>query len=302
MENKQVIKYESETSERLDKWLSESTEFSRSVIQKMIKNDNLTVNDKKEKSSYKLQQGDVIEYEFVEEDIELIPQKVDFEIVFEDEHLIVINKPLGLVVHPGVGNRDMTLVNGLLYHFDSLSDIDDIRPGIVHRIDKNTTGLLIVAKTNKVHVMLQEMIKAREISREYIALVHGCIKHSSGTIDAPIGRDKNNRQLMCVCEDNSKASVTHFEVLEKSVDFSLVKCKLETGRTHQIRVHMKYINHPIVGDPVYGYRKTIGDTQLLHAFELRFIHPITNEAMVFNSKLPKHFTNVLEELHFEYKI
>ncbi|MFV0424347.1 MAG: RluA family pseudouridine synthase [Bacilli bacterium] len=302
MSNKEIIKYELNSSSRLDKWLSEETEFSRSIVQKMIKNETLFVNSKLVKSSYQLQYGDVIEYEYIQDTIDLTPQKVDFEIVYEDSNLIVINKPLGLVVHPGVGNKDMTLVNGLLYYFDSLSSLDEVRPGIVHRIDKNTTGLLLVAKTNAVHVMLQEMIKNREVSREYIALVHGNIKHNSGTINAPIGRDKNNRQLMCVCDQNSKDSVTHFEVLEKSIDFSLIKCKLETGRTHQIRVHMKYINHPIVGDPVYGYRKTIGNTQLLHAFRLSFIHPISKEEMIFVCDLPTHFKDVLEELNFEYKL
>lgn len=299
---KETVKYENETSERLDKWLSENSDFSRSVIQKMIKNETLSVNDKIEKASYKLQNGDVITYEYIEDEIELVAQKVDFEVVFEDEHLIVVNKPLGLVVHPGVGNKDMTLVNGLLYYFDSLSDIDSVRPGIVHRIDKDTTGLLMIAKTNQMHVLLSDMIKNREVSREYIALVHGDIKHNSGTIDAPIGRDKTNRQVMCVSDVNSKSAVTHFEVLEKSVDFSLVKCKLETGRTHQIRVHMKYINHPIVGDPVYGYRKTIGDTQLLHAFSLSFKHPVTNEDMKFTCSLPQHFVNVLEELNISYRV
>ncbi len=302
MENKERIVYEENVVNRLDKWLSEETDFSRSVIQKMIKSENLTVNSKVEKASYKLQEGDVIEYVVVEEEIELVAQKVDFEVVYEDEHLIVINKPLGLVVHPGVGNKDMTLVNGLLYHFDKLSTVDSVRPGIVHRIDKNTTGLLIVAKTNKVHVLLQDMIKERTLSRKYIALVHGNIKHTSGTIDAPIGRDKVNRQVMCVCDANSKTATTHFEVLEKSVDFSLIKCMLETGRTHQIRVHMKYINHPIVGDPVYGYRKTIGDTQLLHAFELEFTHPVTGEELCFSAPLPQHFTNVLDDLNINYKI
>lgn len=302
MDNKQVITYDLETSNRLDKWLSEETEFSRSAIQKMIKNETLTINSKIEKASYKLQHGDVIEYEFVEEEIDLVPQKVDFEIVFEDEHLIVINKPLGLVVHPGVGNKDMTLVNGLLYYFDSLSDVDAVRPGIVHRIDKNTTGLLLVAKTNKIHILLQEMIKDREVSREYIALVHGAIKHNSGTVNAPIGRDTKNRQVMCVCDENSKESVTHFEVLNKTMDFTLLKCKLDTGRTHQIRVHMKYINHPIVGDPVYGYRKTIGKTQLLHAFRLTFKHPITNENMIFKAELPNHFKQVLDDLEMNVEI
>ncbi len=291
------IEFNDELEERVDKWLSDNTEFSRSVIQKLIKDNQLFVNEKNVKSNYKLQSNDIITFTFVEDKMDLIPQKVDFEIIYEDDYLVIVNKPLGLVVHPGVGNRDNTLVNGLLFHFEQLSDMDTIRPGIVHRIDKDTTGLLVVAKTNNIHQLLQNMIKERLISREYIALVHGNIKHTTGTVDAPIGRDKNNRQLMCVCDDNSKHAVTHFEVLERGLDFTLIKCKLDTGRTHQIRVHMKYINHPIVGDPLYGYRKTIGNVQLLHAYKLSFNHPITNEFMSFEANLPVHFKDILDSIN-----
>ncbi len=288
-----------ENSIRLDVYLSKNCELSRSEVQRLIKEGNVLVNSKVEKSNYKVCEGDFIILEHVKKEFNLIPQDVEFEIVYEDEHLIVVNKPLGLVVHPGVGNPDMTLVNGLLYHFDSLSD-NDIRPGIVHRIDKDTTGLLVVAKNNKVHDLLSEMIKSRELKREYIALVHGNITHTTGTIDAPIGRDKNNRQQMCVTDKNSKHAVTNFEVLEKVLDFTLIKCILDTGRTHQIRVHMQYINHPIVGDMIYGRRKTIGDVQLLHAFRLTFKHPVTNEEIVCSAPIPKHFKDVIKELNFEY--
>lgn len=293
--------YEGEESQRIDKWLSEVCEYSRSVIQRLIKDEALSVNGKNVKSNYKVQTGDVVEFVYSEEEMLLEPQEVDFEIVYEDNDLIIVNKPLGLVVHPGVGNKDMTLVNGLLHHFENLSDIDSLRPGIVHRIDKNTTGLLVVAKNNSTHIKLQEMIKNREVKREYIALVHGNISHDTGTIEAPIGRSKLNRQQMCVCEENSKHATTHFDVLGYALDFTLIKCKLETGRTHQIRVHMKYINHPIVGDPVYGQRKTIGDVQLLHAYKLSFNHPQTNEEMNFYAKLPEHFVNVIESLNVEMK-
>ncbi|MFV0498787.1 MAG: RluA family pseudouridine synthase [Bacilli bacterium] len=298
---KDKIIYNSETSERLDKWLSINTDFSRSMIVKMINSNLVIVNSKVVNPSYKLQDGDIITYEeFIEESC-MKAQEIDFEVMYEDDYLVIINKPVGLVVHPGVGNKDKTLVNGLLYYFNNLSDVDETRPGIVHRIDKDTTGLLIVAKTNKVHELLQLMIKNREVSRNYLALVHGNIKHHTGTIDAPIGRDKNNRQLMCVCNNNSKNAITHFEVIENHFNFTLLKCKLETGRTHQIRVHMKYINHPIVGDCVYGYKKTIGKTQLLHAYKLEFMHPIFKKNMKFECRLPNHFKNVLDDLNFKYK-
>lgn len=299
-ENYRLV-YSENSSIRIDKWISENSHFSRSQIQKLIKDGNLFVNNTLVKSNYKLQSGDEISFVYEEQEMNLVPQNVEFEIVFEDEDLIIVNKPLGLVVHPGVGNRDMTLVNGLLHHFEKLSDVDVLRPGIVHRIDKNTTGLLVVAKNNATHIALQEMIKNREVSREYIALVHGNIGHDSGLIDAPIGRNKNNRQQMCVCETNSKHAKTHFDVIGYCLDFTLVKCKLETGRTHQIRVHMKYINHPIVGDPVYGQRKTIGDVQLLHAYKLSFKHPNTNEEHQFYAKLPTHFKTVLTDLNIQTK-
>ncbi len=296
MKNEYNIIYEDVNSSRIDKWLTDNTEYSRSVIQNIIKEGNLFVNGKVVKSSYKLQSGDEINFTYEEKVMDLIPQEVDFDIVYEDDDIIIVNKPLGLVVHPGVGNKDMTLVNGLLHHFDTLSDMDTVRPGIVHRIDKDTTGLLIVAKNNAIHQVLQDMIKSREISREYIALVHGNINHKSGTIDAPIGRDKNNRQVMCICDENSKHAITHFEVIKESMDFTLLKCKLDTGRTHQIRVHMKYIKHPIVGDPIYGYRKTIGNVQLLHAFKLSFVHPVTNEEMEFYADIPQHFLDVIDQV------
>ncbi len=294
MKEKYSLIFDEDSSVRIDKWVSENSEFSRSTIQKLIKEQNLYVNNSVVKANYKLQKGDEITFTYEEEQMLLEPQEVDFEIIYEDDDIVVINKPLGLVVHPGVGNRDQTLVNGLLYHFGQLSDFGDMRPGIVHRIDKNTTGLLVVAKNNKSHLKLQEMIKQREVKREYLALVHGNIKHEVGTIDAPIGRDKNNRQMMCVCEENSKDSITHFEVIDRALDFTLIKCSLETGRTHQIRVHLKYINHPIVGDPVYGQKKSIGDVQLLHAFRLTFNHPVTNQPLQFEAKIPNHFQDVLD--------
>jgi len=283
-------------NKRIDKYLSEELEYSREFIQKLITNNLVFVNSKNVKASYKVLINDLIEIkdEELKTEIDILPVKMDLNIVYEDDYLIIINKPSGLVVHPGSGNYDNTLVNGLMYYTKNLSDINgEVRPGIVHRIDKDTSGLIMVAKTNKAHELLAEDFKNKNIKREYIALLDGVFKNSSATIDAPIGRDKTNREKMAVIDLNSKSAVTHMKVLKRYENNTLVSCVLETGRTHQIRVHMSYINHPVINDPVYG--KQINDYgQLLHAGYLGFNHPITKEFLEFNCPLETEFLNILD--------
>jgi 23S rRNA pseudouridine1911/1915/1917 synthase len=285
-------------SDRLDKVLAKHTDFSRAMIQKMIAGGLVTVNDEVEKASYIVEVGDVIEYDTLEAvPMTIEPVKMALDIVYEDEHLAVINKPSGLVVHPGAGHNDVTLVHGLLAALSGLSGIGGVmRPGIVHRIDKDTSGLLVVAKTDDVHLALTEHLKRHEIKREYLVIVHGVIDHDRGKIDAPIGRSKHNRLLMDVVPDG-KPSVTHFEVIERFAEHTLVRCTLETGRTHQIRVHFKYIGYPVVGDPQYGLKKQASDTgQALHATSLSFVHPVTHQAMHFTAAPPKEFDIQLEKI------
>ena len=219
---------------------------------------------------------------------------MDIDIIYEDKYLAIINKKSGVVVHPAVGNRNHTLVNGLMHHFNNLSTKDQIRPGIVHRLDKDTSGLMIVAKDDKTHELLSEMIKEKQVERKYLALVHGIIKHEKGTIDAPLGRDITNRQKYAVTDINSKEAITHFKVIERLKEATLIECKLETGRTHQIRVHMAYIGHPIVNDPVYGRKKVINNFgQMLHSTSIKLIHPITKQELKFNQEPPKEFLEIL---------
>ena len=232
---------------RLDKYLSsnENINLTRSKIQKLMDNNLILVNGNNVKNSYKVKNNDVIDIGELKEDTDIIPEKMNLDIVYEDDDVIVINKPSGVVVHPASGNYKNTLVNGLLYHSKSLSNINgEFRPGIVHRIDKDTSGLLLVAKNDKAHLSLAKQLKEKTIKRKYIALVEGVINHDTGTIDAPIGRDKNDRKKMTVTSENSKDAITHFKVLERYKDKTLIECTLETGRTHQIRVHMNYIGHP----------------------------------------------------------
>ena len=287
---------------RLDKFLMNNTDISRSKIQEMIKNNLILVNNKKSKNSYVLRLNDNIEIiGKLDEKTNATPEKMDLDIIYEDDDLMVINKPSGLVVHPSAGHFTGTLVNGLLAHTDNLSTNNgDIRPGIVHRIDKDTSGLLVVAKNDKAHENLAKQLKDKTLSRIYIALVHGKINHDTGTIDAPIGRDISDRKKMCVTDDNSKEAITHFKVLERFKNASLIECKLETGRTHQIRVHMNYINHPIVNDPVYGYKKNnTSFGQMLHAKEIGFIHPKTKKYMSFTCKPPKEFDEIVDKYRNE---
>ena len=287
---------------RIDSALSDMLDFSRSKVVKMIKDNLILVNDKPVKSSYQLRIGDKVSVgQYVEEEMSAEPEEMDLDIVYEDDDVIVVNKANGVVVHPAIGNNSGTLVNGLLYHSKQLSDVNgEFRPGIVHRIDAYTTGLLMIAKNNEAHNVLADELSRKETTRKYWALVWGVIKHDTGTIDAPIGRDTVDRKKMCVTATNSKPAVTHFRVLERYKNATLIELNLETGRTHQIRVHMNYIGYPVVNDPVYGKRKIIDETgQCLHAKTLGFIHPKTHEYMEFNSELPECFVNIMEQLKNE---
>ena len=287
-----------ESGIRIDKFLADNTDYSRERILKMIKQGFVKVNNDNVKPSYKVEIDDEINIDesfTIESD--LTPQDVDFEIVYEDDDLMVINKPSGLVVHPGNGNQDNTLVNGLLMHNKKLSDIgSDERPGIVHRIDKDTSGLMVVAKSNKAHELLSEGFKHKAIKRTYIALIKGVFPHDTATIDAPIGRDKNNRLKMCVTAENSKEAITHLKVLKRYDKYTLVSLNLETGRTHQIRVHMSYIGYPIYNDPVYTTHEATPFGQFLHSSEIDFDHPITGKHLHFKAELPKEFQDFLDKI------
>ncbi len=288
------MKYQvKENDIRLDNFLAGVMEVSRSQVTKMIKAKEVLVNGKLVKAGFMLKTGDEVIVNHTEVD-GLVPEKMDLDIVYEDDDVIVVNKANGVVVHPGAGNRSGTLVNGLLYH-TKLSDVNgDERPGIVHRIDAYTTGLLMVAKNNKAHEILAEELALKKTYRKYIALVWGVITSDSGEVDAPIGRSKNDRKKMAVRADGKEA-ITHFNVLKRFDKATLIELRLETGRTHQIRVHMDYIGHPVVNDPVYGNRKLFDDSgQCLHAKELGFVHPRTGEYMQFDSELPECFTNILK--------
>ena len=291
---KHIVK---EGNVRIDVYLSKLLDVSRSKIGKL----ELKVNDKNVKSSYIVKENDVIDIPVLtEEEIKAEPEKMDLDIVYEDDDVIVVNKPNGMVVHPAFGNTKHTLVNGLLYHSKELSKKNgEFRPGIVHRIDAYTTGLLMIAKNDKAHEFLAKQLSEKTTHRKYIALVWGVINNDTGTIDAPIGRDINDRKKMSITADGKEA-ITHFKVLERYKTATLIELKLETGRTHQIRVHMNYINHPVVNDPVYGRRKLIDNTgQCLHAKELGFIHPKTKKYMEFTVELPECFINILNKFKEE---
>ncbi len=288
--------------ERIDAFLSSRCEdISRSAVSKNIEKNLVTVNGKSVNKSYKLAVGDVISM-VVEDPVELdvVPQDIKLDIVFEDEHLLVVNKPKGMVVHPAAGNYTDTLVNALMFHCKgSLSGINGVlRPGIVHRIDKNTSGLLIVAKSDKAHQNLAQQIKEHSFTREYLTVVYGNMKNDFGTVDAPIGRHPVDRKKMCVINKNSKNAVTHYEVVERYKGYTLLRCKLETGRTHQIRVHMAYIGHPVAGDEVYGPKRVIKSLngQCLHAQKIGFVHPISEEYIEFSSEVPQVFSDFLHKL------
>ena len=286
---------------RLDKALTILLEgVSRSKIQSHLENGLILVNGKQEKSSYKITENDIITIEdFPSEVSDLNAEDIPLDIVYEDDDVMVINKPKGLVVHPGAGNEEHTLANALKFHSDNLSTLNgEFRPGIVHRIDKDTAGLLIVAKNNTAHAFLSNQLSDHTLGRKYYALVLGVIPENEGKIIAPIGRDQKFRQKMAVDLLRGKEAETDFKVIERLKDTTLVECSLKTGRTHQIRVHMAYINHPVIGDPVYGKgnRKAYDDGQLLFAHELHFIHPRTKKEMTFSVDLPDYFKKILEEL------
>ncbi|MCH4484647.1 RluA family pseudouridine synthase [Staphylococcus haemolyticus] len=293
IENQELV------GQRIDKLLPEfNNEWSRSQIQDLIKEDLVTVNEKVIKSNYKVKLNDLIivtEKEVVEADIQ--PENLNLDIYYEDEDVAIVYKPKGMVVHPSPGHYSGTLVNGLMYQIKDLSGINgEIRPGIVHRIDKDTSGLLMVAKNDIAHRGLVEQLMDKSVKRKYTALVHGNIPHDYGTIDAPIGRNEKDRQSMDVV-DNGKEAVTHFNVLEHFNDYTLIECQLETGRTHQIRVHMKYIGFPLVGDPKYGPRKTLDiGGQALHGGVIGFEHPVTHEYIERQAELPKEFETLLEDI------
>ena len=284
--------------QRIDKFLNECLEESRSTIQVMMKAGYILVNGITVKNNYKIKTDDVITITEMEEvEVELTPEDIPLNIVYQDDYIIIVNKSDDIVVHPGAGNSSGTLVNALLYHIKDFKAIKgEIRPGIVHRIDKETSGLLVVAKTPKALEYLSDQMKEKTATRKYIALVDGVIPHNLGKVTAPIGRDPKNRQKMA-CVENGKHSVTHFKVLRRYEAHTLIECTLETGRTHQIRVHMNYIGYPVYGDAKYGQRKT--DTshgQYLHAKTLGIYHPNTKEFMEFTSELPEYFQSTLDEL------
>ncbi len=289
---------ETDDNTRIDTYLSsnEEVDLTRAKIQTLIKNGNILVNNKPIKNSYKVQNGDEIIINYVEENLDIKPEDIKLDIVYEDDDIIVVNKESGMVVHPAIGNTSGTLVNALIGYSELSKVNDEFRPGIVHRIDKDTSGLLLVAKNDKAHLFLEEELKEHKIVRTYVALVHGVIKHDTGEIDAPIGRDKQDRKKMAVTSENSKTAITHFKVLERYKNTTLIECKLETGRTHQIRVHMKYIGYPIVNDPMYSRDRNIdGFGQMLHAKSIEFTHPRTKEKMTFNCDVPEKFKEILQK-------
>ena len=287
---------------RLDKYLAEQfPEQTRSYLQKLIKEGQVLVNGKTVKSGYQLSKGDEVSVTIPEpKELDVEPQKMNLDIVYEDEDVILINKPKGMVVHPAPGHTTDTLVNGLLYHCkDNLSGINGVaRPGIVHRIDRDTTGILIVCKNDMSHNSIAAQLKEHSINRRYRALVHGNLKEDTGTVEGPIGRHPVDRKKMAINERNGKPAVTHYTVLERFGNYTLIECKLETGRTHQIRVHMTSIGHPLVGDEVYGPAKSPFKLQgqCLHAMVLGFVHPRTGEYMEFSADLPEYFKDLLKKL------
>lgn len=294
-----MIRVEEETTSRLDTYLAEKLELSRSKIQKLIKEDLVTVNGKNVNGSYQIKLNDEIEVnDDLDYEMKVDPENIPLDIVYEDDDLLVINKPSGMVVHPAAGHYTGTLVNALLYHFN-IESKDKIRPGIVHRLDKDTSGVMLVAKNEWTHERLSDMISKKEVKRHYLAIVNGLIKHDTGTIDAPIGRDPNNRQQMTVTDINAKDAITHFRVLKQYKENTLLECILETGRTHQIRVHLAYIGYPVNNDPTYCKKKATDFGQMLHSKYIEFNHPRTNKLLSFTVEPPKEFQDKINELEGE---
>lgn len=299
MESKLIIDVsDEETGERIDSFLSGKTEFTRTRIQQLIKDKNITVNGKATKSSYKIEENDEIAIEVPEaETTEIKPENIKIDIVYEDSDIAVINKQAGLVVHPAHGHYSGTLVNAILYHIKDLSGINgEIRPGIVHRLDKDTSGLIVIAKNDKVHTALTEMFQEKKIKKTYLAILKGKLNKSEGKIVTQIGRDKNDRKKMTVIDDAAKGknAITNYRVISQNNLFTLVKVNIETGRTHQIRVHMRYLGYPILGDSVYG-RKDNEKRQMLHAYKLEFLHPVTGRQMEFTGEIPEDFQKALKK-------
>jgi 23S rRNA pseudouridine1911/1915/1917 synthase len=299
-----ITSQQDNNGKRIDSWLAEKLEdMSRTYIKKLIIEGRVLVNDRPVKANYRIRCGDIVKLNIPEpQPLETEPEDISINIIYDDEHIIVIDKPQGMVVHPAAGNRTGTLVNALIHHYgDNLSDINGvIRPGIVHRLDKDTSGVLLVAKTNAAHRKLVEMFKNHEIKKIYFAIVDGIVAPDKGKIDAPIGRHPVNRKKMAVNTERGRSAVTYFQVVERFNGCTMVKIRLETGRTHQIRVHMAFIGHPVLGDNTYGKKstnKTLGiDKQLLHAGLIGFRHPVTGAYMEFESRLPEHFRSFLEML------
>ena len=290
------IEVKDEIEERVDSYLAKELNISRSKVQKLIKQGLVTVNEKVVSSNYIVKCGDFISVnDDLDYEISVEAEDIDIDVVYEDSDLLVINKASGMVVHPAPGHYSHTLVNALLYRFQ-ISGGEKYRPGIVHRLDKDTSGLMMVAKGEKTHEKLSRMIANKEVERHYLAIVDGVIKHDTGTIDAPIGRDANNRQKMAVTDVHGKEAVTHFRVLETFSNHTLVECILDTGRTHQIRVHMAYIGHPVSNDPLYGRGKSTEFGQMLHSKSIKFKHPTTGKELFFEVDPPKEFLEKLEKL------
>ena len=295
-----MIIVEEETQTRIDSYLATKLDISRSKIQKLIKEGKVLVNDKMISANYLVKLNDQIQVnDELNYEISVEPENIPLDIVYEDDDLLVINKASGMVVHPAPGHYTNTLVNALLYRFNITSG-DKMRPGIVHRLDKDTSGLMLVAKNEETHEKLSKMIGNKEVERRYLAITTGVIKTDTGTIDAPIGRDQRNRLKMQVTDVNAKEAITHFKVLKRYKANTLIECILETGRTHQIRVHLAYINYPIVNDPLYGKEKNCTEFgQMLHSKSIRFNHPRTNKELYFEVEPPKEFKEKLEELENE---
>lgn len=281
---------------RIDSYLAERLELSRSKIQKLVKEDKVFVNGKVVNASYLVKLGDSIEVDDeLDYEIHVDPENIPLNIVYEDDDLLIINKESGMVVHPAPGHYTGTLVNALLYHYPMIQG-ENHRPGIVHRLDKDTSGLMIVAKNEWSLEKLSSMISTKDVERKYLAIVDGVIPHDTGEVDAPIGRDVNNRQKMAVTDQNGKEAITHFKVLERFPNHTLIECKLDTGRTHQIRVHMAYIGHPVCNDPLYGKGKCTEFGQMLHSYSIKFNHPRTGKELYYTVEAPEEFRNKLEEL------
>ena len=289
-----------ESNIRIDQYLAKELDISRSKVQKLIKEEKVLVDEQVISANYIVRENDEIEViSDLDYTIDVLPEDIPIDVLYEDDYLLVVNKESGMVVHPAAGNYSHTLVNALLYKFNIKGGSDNTRPGIVHRIDKDTSGVMVVAKDEKTHELLSDMIKNKEVERIYLALVDGIIMHDTGDIDAPIGRDTVNRQKMMVTDVNAKEAFTHFRVLKryKNVNKTLIECKLKTGRTHQIRVHMEYIGHQIYNDPLYGRSKnTTSFGQFLHSKSIKFIHPITGKEIYEEAPLPKEFQDYLDSI------